>query len=208
MTNFNFAGILSRKQEIKRENNAQQSTVANQTEVAVVVDPRDIIRDAARARATSRKQKEADQMRQEAQDMTPQPAASKQSETPKQPAAPMQVQSTAALRSRTRKTAFKQEAAPKQPAAAKQEAAPRRAEASKQAAVPNQEAARPRFTLIQYSDKCVALFGDTKPIKDELRKIGGRYNPNLHPFGPDTSVPGWVFPNKHRDDVQRLITNH
>lgn len=63
----------------------------------------------------------------------------------------------------------------------------------------------PKFTIVDYSEKCVALFGDTKPIKDELKKLGGRFNANLRPFDDDTRVPGWVFPKKCKDDIMKLI---
>lgn len=63
----------------------------------------------------------------------------------------------------------------------------------------------PKFTIVDYSEKCVALFGDTKPIKDELKKLGGRFNANLRPFDDDTRVPGWVFPKKCKDDLMKLI---
>lgn len=64
---------------------------------------------------------------------------------------------------------------------------------------------KPRLTIMEYSAKCLALFGDTKPIKDRLKKLGGRYNPHLHPFGQDTSVPGWVFPMKCRAELEKLV---
>lgn len=63
----------------------------------------------------------------------------------------------------------------------------------------------PKFTVVDYSEKCIALFGDTKPIKDELKKLGGRFNANLRPFDDDTRVPGWVFPKKCKDDLMKLI---
>lgn len=44
---------------------------------------------------------------------------------------------------------------------------------------------------IQYSDKCVALIGDTKPYKDQLKSMGGRFNPRLTVGGEQVS--GWVF---------------
>ena len=33
--------------------------------------------------------------------------------------------------------------------------------------------------LIDYSDKCIAVVGDTAAIKDQLKDIGGRFNPSL-----------------------------
>lgn len=63
----------------------------------------------------------------------------------------------------------------------------------------------PKFTIVDYSEKCVALFGDTKPVKEELKKLGGRFNSNLRPFDDDTRVPGWVFPKKCKEDLMKLV---
>lgn len=77
--------------------------------------------------------------------------------------------------------------------------------------VKNQETPTPkkekenRFTLVVYSDKCLALFGDTKSVKDQLKAIGGRYNPNLRPFGNDTKAPGWVFSKNKRAEIEKII---
>lgn len=62
-----------------------------------------------------------------------------------------------------------------------------------------------KFSLIHYSEKSIALFGDTKPIKEDLKALGGRYNANLHPFGEESRVPGWVFPKKCEDAVRELV---
>lgn len=64
------------------------------------------------------------------------------------------------------------------------------------------------LSLIDYTEKSIALFGDTKPIKEELKKLKGRYNPCLHPFGAESSVPGWVFPRKSVEEVQNLISKY
>lgn len=59
--------------------------------------------------------------------------------------------------------------------------------------------------LYEYSEKSVAVFGDTRPIKDTLKSMGGRFNRNLYPFGPDTAMPGWVFPAKMKEDLNAYI---
>ena len=47
-------------------------------------------------------------------------------------------------------------------------------------------------TLVEYSAKAVAVFGDTKSIKDELRAMGGRFNARLTFNGQ--KLAGWIFP--------------
>ena len=59
------------------------------------------------------------------------------------------------------------------------------------------------YKLIDYSDKAVALFGNTKPIRDTLKEIGGRFNPCLNVEG--AKVAGWVFPKAKRDVLEQLI---
>lgn len=115
--------------------------------------------------------------------------------TPKQEAAPLPKATT--KKATAKKETTKKSAAPK--TAAPKDAAP------KAAALKTE---KPRYTMLQYSEKCLALFGDTKPIKEELKKIGGRYNPNLHPFTKDQSVPGWIFANKAKDDLLNLINKY
>lgn len=54
-------------------------------------------------------------------------------------------------------------------------------------------------TLVEYSDKAVAVFGDTKSIKDELRAMGGRFNSRLTFNGQ--RLAGWIF---SKSQEQRL----
>ena len=56
-----------------------------------------------------------------------------------------------------------------------------------------------RVYLVNYTDKSVAVYGDTKPIKEELKALGGKYNKNL------TGGPGWIFPKNKEKSVQRYI---
>lgn len=54
-------------------------------------------------------------------------------------------------------------------------------------------------TLVEYSAKAVAVFGDTKSIKDELKAMGGRFNSHLTFNGK--RLAGWIFP---KSQEQRL----
>lgn len=53
--------------------------------------------------------------------------------------------------------------------------------------------------IIDYSDKCIAVVGETRAIKDKLAKMGGRFNSRL------TCGAGWVFPKTKLDLVQGFI---
>jgi len=54
--------------------------------------------------------------------------------------------------------------------------------------------------LIDYSDRAVAVIGNTKPIKDILKAAGGRFNFRLK------CGAGWIFPKTQKEDVKKLIT--
>ena len=58
------------------------------------------------------------------------------------------------------------------------------------------------FDIVEYSDKSIAVVGDTKAIKDELKKLGGRFNGRLN-VG-DKKVAGWIFPKSKRAEVEKL----
>lgn len=45
-----------------------------------------------------------------------------------------------------------------------------------------------KVQVIEYSPKAVAVIGDTKPIKDKLKALGGRFNFRL------SCGAGWIFP--------------
>ena len=53
--------------------------------------------------------------------------------------------------------------------------------------------------IIDYSEKAIAVIGDTKPIKDELKALGGRFNFRL------TCGAGWIFPKTKITEVESLI---
>ncbi|HTN09215.1 hypothetical protein [Agriterribacter sp.] len=53
--------------------------------------------------------------------------------------------------------------------------------------------------IIDYSDRAVAVIGDTKPIKDKLKELGGRFNFRL------TCGAGWIFPKTKLDILKREL---
>ena len=54
--------------------------------------------------------------------------------------------------------------------------------------------------LINYSEKAIAVIGDTRAIKDTLKAIGGRFNACL------TCGAGWIF-SKSKEDALRAALN-
>ncbi len=59
--------------------------------------------------------------------------------------------------------------------------------------------------LVDYSEKAVAVFGDTKPIKDMLISLGGRFNPHLTKDG--VKKAGWIFSAKKKESVNNFISS-
>ena len=233
MATMNFSGILSRKAGMKASSNRVSNPVFTTKDgdiagrnpdgsVTIIATQRVIDADesatlsrAARASAASRKSHaEADAMRAAAQEAevlnaeatanpeaapAPKKASATKKATAKKEAAPTPAQSA-----QEQAAPVPKEAAPAAPAPTTPKKATTKKAATKQEAAP---AKKSNLRLMMYSPKSLALFGDTKPIKEELKKIGGKYNPNLHPLSPDQSVPGWIFPLKAKEDLETLIAN-
>ena len=69
-------------------------------------------------------------------------------------------------------------------------------------ALQEESAGVPAYSIIDYSDKAIAVTGDTRKIAAELRSLGGRFNPRL------TCGPGWIFPAKKRAELEALLAGN
>lgn len=56
--------------------------------------------------------------------------------------------------------------------------------------------------IVDYSEKAIAVFGDTKAIKEQLKELGGRFNPSLNYNGEKRA--GWIFSKKQTDKVRAI----
>ena len=66
------------------------------------------------------------------------------------------------------------------------------------------KAAEPgKIFMIAYSDKAVAVFGDTKRIKDQLYEAKGRFNRFLKLHGKP--APGWIFSKTREENVRKIV---
>lgn len=59
------------------------------------------------------------------------------------------------------------------------------------------------YTIVDYSEKAVAIFGDTKTIKEQLSALGGRFNMYLTLNGKKCA--GWIFQKSKEDDLRKLV---
>jgi hypothetical protein len=66
------------------------------------------------------------------------------------------------------------------------------------------EAVTGDFVIVDYSEKALAVFGDTRPVKDELKALGGRFNPKLTHGG--TKKAGWIFSKSKEQEIKNLLT--
>lgn len=60
--------------------------------------------------------------------------------------------------------------------------------------------------MVDYSEKAIAVIGDTYQIKDQLKELGGRYNKFLKING--STINGWIFPKSRQSDVSDLLIQY
>jgi hypothetical protein len=66
------------------------------------------------------------------------------------------------------------------------------------------EAVTGDFIIVDYSEKALAVFGDTRPVKDQLKALGGRFNPKL--THNEKKQAGWIFSKVKEQEVRNLLT--
>lgn len=62
-----------------------------------------------------------------------------------------------------------------------------------------------KLELVDYSERSVAVFGDTKAYLDELKEIGGKFNSSLTHPGTKTKTPGWIFQKSKKSELAKLL---
>jgi hypothetical protein len=61
------------------------------------------------------------------------------------------------------------------------------------------EAGDGKINIVVYSEKAIAVIGDTKPVKDKLKELGGKFNFRL------TCGCGWIFPKTKLNEVKKSL---
>lgn len=56
-----------------------------------------------------------------------------------------------------------------------------------------------QIKAIEYSDKSIAVIGETKQFKDELKKLGGKFNFRL------SCGAGWIFPKSKSEELKKFF---
>ena len=59
------------------------------------------------------------------------------------------------------------------------------------------------FNIVDYSEKALAVFGDTKAVKNELKALCGRFNPKLTYNG--RKAAGWIFQKSRKQELRNLL---
>ena len=60
--------------------------------------------------------------------------------------------------------------------------------------------------MIDYSDKAIAVIGNTFEIKESLKELGGKFNKFLNIDGE--KKPGWIFGKNKKDDISNLLIEY
>ena len=58
-----------------------------------------------------------------------------------------------------------------------------------------------KINVVDYSEKAIAIIGDTKPVKDILKALGGKFNFRL------SCGPGWIFPKSKQAQIIEALKN-
>ena len=55
------------------------------------------------------------------------------------------------------------------------------------------------YNVVDYSEKAIAVTGDTRPLSEKFKAIGGRFNPRL------SCGAGWIFPKTKESAVREIL---
>lgn len=61
--------------------------------------------------------------------------------------------------------------------------------------------------IVDYSEKGVVLTGDTKPIKDEIKALGGKFGMRFDTSKVPSGV-GWIFPKTKLAEIEKLVAKY
>lgn len=70
-------------------------------------------------------------------------------------------------------------------------------------APPPPQPVKQALELVMYSDRSFAIFGDTKPVKDQLHALYGKFNRYLKRNGG--TEPGYIFSIGRLDSVKKAL---
>ncbi|MDR2533972.1 MAG: hypothetical protein LBC81_04270 [Tannerellaceae bacterium] len=65
------------------------------------------------------------------------------------------------------------------------------------------ETVNANLLIVDYSEKALAVFGDTKAVKDRLKALGGRFNLQLTHQG--VKQAGWIFSKKREEQLRNTL---
>jgi hypothetical protein len=57
--------------------------------------------------------------------------------------------------------------------------------------------------IVDYSEKAIALFGDSTDYKVHILNAGGKYNPSLR--HNEQRQAGWIFPKTKKAEIEKLV---
>ncbi|KAJ3116907.1 hypothetical protein HDU96_008426 [Phlyctochytrium bullatum] len=60
-----------------------------------------------------------------------------------------------------------------------------------------------RIIIVDYKERSIALFGDTRPVKDKIKELGGKFNKYLTLEGK--KEPGWIMAKTKKSEIVALL---
>jgi len=62
--------------------------------------------------------------------------------------------------------------------------------------------------VIDYTEKAIAVIGETKNFKDTLGSLKGKFNPSLRdPNNKENKIAGWIFPKTKKEEIEKVIND-
>ena len=61
------------------------------------------------------------------------------------------------------------------------------------------ETGTPSYEIVDYSEKALAVIGDTRSYCEQFKALGGRFNPRL------SCGAGWIFSKRKEDELRQII---
>ena len=64
------------------------------------------------------------------------------------------------------------------------------------------------ISIVKYSEKCIVVCGeDTESVKEDLKRMAGKWNARLTNKETGERFGGWIFPVKFQSDIEKFLAS-